>query len=204
MSREAAVPFLFDRDFGEKRRSEAIGERELAQATEAAFAKGEEAGRASAMASATARLAALLEVLGGRLAKLEADAARRAAEEERTAAALALAIGERLAGAALAQFPLAEIERLAAQCFAEARSAPHLAVTVAADLVEAVDQRLGAAAAAAGFAGRLVVLGDPDLQPGDARLEWADGGMSRDGAAIAQRIGDVLARHLPSPDTTRT
>jgi flagellar assembly protein FliH len=204
MSRAAAVPFLFDRDFGEKRRSEAIGERELAQAAEAAFAKGEEAGRAAAMASATAQLAALLDALGRRLAKLEADAARRAEEEERAAVGLAFAIGERLAGAALAHFPTAEIERLAAQCFAEARSAPHLAVTVAADLVEAVDQRLGAAAEAAGFAGRLVVIGDPDLQPGDARLEWADGGMSRDGAAIAERIGDVIARHLPPPDATRT
>ena len=31
-----------------------------------------------------------------------------------------------------------------------------------------------------GFAGRLVVMGDPEIVPGDARIEWADGGIVRD------------------------
>lgn len=196
MSREAAIPFLFDRDFGEKRRNEAVGERQLADATAAAFARGEESGRAAALAGETARLAGLVEALGARFAALEKEAARRAAASERDAAELALAIARKLAGVALERFPLAEIEALAAQCFAEARTAPHLAVTVNEAMVEAVDQRLGAAAAQAGFAGRLVILGDPELQPGDARLEWADGGIRHDGAAVAERVGELVRHHF--------
>jgi len=41
-----------------------------------------------------------------------------------------------------------------------------------------------------GFTGRLVVLGDPDIAIGDARLEWADGGVVRD---IRQLSGDIDA-----------
>jgi flagellar assembly protein FliH len=42
-----------------------------------------------------------------------------------------------------------------------------------------------------GFTGRLVVLGDPDIAIGDARLEWADGGVVRD---IRQLSADIDAR----------
>ncbi len=31
-----------------------------------------------------------------------------------------------------------------------------------------------------GFEGRIVVLGEPDIALGDARLEWADGGIVRE------------------------
>ena len=41
-----------------------------------------------------------------------------------------------------------------------------------------------------GFTGRLVVLGDPDIAIGDARLEWADGGVVRD---IRQLSADIDA-----------
>ena len=39
-----------------------------------------------------------------------------------------------------------------------------------------------------GFAGRLVVMGDPDIRIGDGRLEWVDGGIVRD---IAQTAGEI-------------
>ena len=43
-----------------------------------------------------------------------------------------------------------------------------------------------------GFEGRLVVLGEPDLAPGDARMEWADGGVVRDRARIEAAVLDAL------------
>jgi flagellar assembly protein FliH len=202
MSTGVAVPFLFNHDFGSgSRRSEADA-RASADAVAAAFARGEEAGRARTMESETARLAAAVSAVGARLAAIEKEAVQRALAQERTVTEVALAIGRKLAGAALARFPLAEIEHLAAQCFAEAREAPHVAVRVNDALVEAVDIRLRAAAGQAGFAGRLIVLGDPDMALGDARLEWADGGILHDGATLAQRIGEVLAGHLAACDAS--
>ena len=35
----------------------------------------------------------------------------------------------------------------------------------------------------------LVVLGEPDLAPGDARIEWADGGVVRERARILEVLG---------------
>ena len=47
-----------------------------------------------------------------------------------------------------------------------------------------------------GFAGRLVVLAAPDMVVGDCRIEWADGGATRDQAALQVAIGDAVERYL--------
>ncbi len=60
------------------------------------------------------------------------------------------------------------------------RGVPHLAVCVNDALVEEVDAMLKRLARERGFEGRIVVLGEPDIALGDARLEWADGGIVRD------------------------
>ena len=44
-----------------------------------------------------------------------------------------------------------------------------------------------------GFSGRLVVMGDPDIALGDCRLEWVDGGIVRNEAAIAAEIDRRIA-----------
>ncbi|MFL1876996.1 hypothetical protein ACIKT0_17910, partial [Hansschlegelia beijingensis] len=46
---------------------------------------------------------------------------------------------------------------------------------------------------------RLVVLGDPDVAEGDARLEWADGGVVRDGAAVARAVEQAIALRFGTP-----
>ena len=47
-----------------------------------------------------------------------------------------------------------------------------------------------------GFAGRLVVMGDPDQRLGDGRLEWVDGGLVRDIGAIAKDIDRKISAYL--------
>jgi flagellar assembly protein FliH len=37
-----------------------------------------------------------------------------------------------------------------------------------------------------------VVLGDPDMHAGDARIEWADGGIVRERARIEAAVADAL------------
>jgi flagellar assembly protein FliH len=61
-------------------------------------------------------------------------------------------------------------------------------------LVEPVDALMRRMARERGFEGRLVILGEPDLAPGDVRLEWADGGIVRDQARIERAVGDALRR----------
>jgi len=53
-----------------------------------------------------------------------------------------------------------------------------------------------------GFEGRLVVLAEPDLAPGDCRIEWADGGRVRERAAIEATISELVARYIAARNTS--
>jgi flagellar assembly protein FliH len=52
--------------------------------------------------------------------------------------------------------------------------------------------RLEEIARACGYEGRLVVLGEPEIGVGDCRIEWADGGLTRDRAATDAAIAEAL------------
>ena len=45
-------------------------------------------------------------------------------------------------------------------------------------------------------ADRLVVLGEPDIRMGDARIEWSDGGIVRDSAALEAEIDERIAQYI--------
>jgi len=115
------------------------------------------------------------------------------------AADLAAVIGKKLASSLVAAQPTAEIEALIAECLASLDAVPHLVIRCAPELAEAVREIAAARIATSGFTGRLVVLGDPDQATGDARLEWVDGGIARDRAAleaeIDRRVASYVAAH---------
>lgn len=81
----------------------------------------------------------------------------------------------------------------ARECLAHARHAPHLAIRVHESLVETVEGKLSGLAREAGFAGRIVVLGDPDIALGDGRLEWADGGIAIERAELDEAVDRAVA-----------
>lgn len=202
------VRFLFDTDFNAPKVIKAapatvgLADHEVAlkEAETSGYRRGEADGRRAAREADAARLTAAIETLGGQLAMALADADARAATIEHEAAQLAVAFAKKLAGAAVARFPLAEIEAAAAACFVEMRQAPHLVARVAPDFVEGVRASLADTAQQRGFAGRLIVLGDPEVADGDARLEWADGGVVRDAAAVADAIDRAIAQRFPGPN----
>lgn len=204
----APVRFLFDTDFAAPKGRAAAPtvalddhETAIAEAEASGYRRGEAEGRRASREADAARLTAAIEVLGAQVAMMIADADARAAEAEAASVALALAFARKLSGAAVSRFPLAEIEAAAAACFAELRGAPHLVARVAPDFVEGVRSTLTAAAQERGFTGRLIVLGDPDVADGDARLEWADGGVVRDAAAVAAALDRAIAQRFETlPD----
>ena len=180
-----ATKFQFGTDFrGGARR--AVGEAELAEARAEGFRAGEAQGRAQADQQMNGLLAALQRdaqsLLGAQdraIAAIEAQAAR-----------LAVAVAKGVAGAALSARQLDALEAAARDCLGFARSAPHLVVRVTPDAVEAVEALMARLARESGFAGRIVVLGEPEIAPGDGRIEWADGGVTIDAA----RMGEMIER----------
>jgi len=69
-------------------------------------------------------------------------------------------------------------------------------VRVADGLYEEACGRLKEIADRSSFTGRLIVLADPEVAVGDCRIEWADGGSTRDRAAVEQLIAEAVDRYL--------
>jgi flagellar assembly protein FliH len=182
-----AKKFMFGTDFREGGRR-AVGDADLAAARAEGFKAGQDQGRREAETQLNGLLGHLVQATE----RLLAEEDRRAAAIEEQAARVAIVTAQGLARAAVAERPLAQIERAVRECLGHARLAPHLVVRVNESAVEAVEQMLAGPAREVGFAGRLVVLGQPDIAPGDGRVEWADGGMVIDSTRIEQLVEQAV------------
>ena len=75
-------------------------------------------------------------------------------------------------------------------------------------LYDAARVKLEEIAQQTGFEGRLVMLAEPDIAEGDCRIEWADGGVTRDRAAAQALIAEtvhrfIAARHDPADSSSK-
>lgn len=193
--------FTFATDFrGDAAAKRAASETELHAAREEAFQAGRARGRAEVLQELEASTNAMAASLTRSVEILLAEIDSRTATLESAAAGVAVTLARKLAGEALADNRLAAIEAAARECLIQARGAPHLAIRVHDTMVEQVDRLLARLTREAGFAGRIVVLGEPDIGLGDARIEWADGGIVIDRAALDQSIAKVITDalgHIP-------
>jgi flagellar assembly protein FliH len=195
----ALAKFLFDVDFanGDAAASHATITRaehavKLAEAESAAYRNGLE----TAKADEERRIAAAMDRIAESLAVLSRSTQGLEAKFETEAVEVAVAVAKKLAAALLVREPLAEIAALTVECLRHLVAAPHVAVQVNDGLYEAAAAQLNQVATASGFAGRLVILADPEIKPGDCRIEWADGGIKRDREAIETEIGQSVRRYL--------
>lgn len=187
-----ATKFMFGTDFREGSRK-AASEADLGAARAEGFLAGQEQGRREAEAQ-FGGLAGQLARSAERLFALEG--ARVAAIEEQ-AAQVALAAARALAGAALAEKPMAALAQAVRECIGHARQAPHLVVRVNEAAVEAAEELVNRLTREHGFTGRLIVLGEPDIHPGDGRIEWADGGFILDSERLSMLIEQAVASVFP-------
>jgi flagellar assembly protein FliH len=75
---------------------------------------------------------------------------------------------------------------------------PHLVVRINDSLYEGARAQIERLAAHAGFEGRMVILAEPTIATGDCRIEWADGGVVLDRAAIEAKISELVGRYMAS------
>jgi flagellar assembly protein FliH len=194
----APAKFLFDTDFGTTDRNKAamvpLADHtvRVAEADASGFRKG----HAAAKAEAEQRTATALERIAAALAELNRGLAAVETRLENEAVEVAVAVARKLAPELIAREPFAEIAALAADCFRHLVAAPHVVVRVNEALHGAACERLGELSRAGGFDGRLVVLAEPDVALGDCRIEWADGGVRRDSAAIETAINAAVASYI--------
>jgi len=206
----APAKFLFDMDFSapDKSRERPATAAEVAQKVAAAEARayrdGYDAGQREAKAESDRRTALALEEI--RLA-IQGIAARFAGVETRMeteAVDVAVAVARKLCSQLIAAEPLGEITGLVSDCFSHLVATPHLVVRINDSLYEAAREKIERQAAQCGFQGRLVVLAEPDIATGDCRIEWADGGVVLERAAIEAKINELVGRYMASRDEAGT
>jgi flagellar assembly protein FliH len=198
----AAAKFLFDVDFAQSAQATAPAvaaaehQAALAEAEARGYRDGVNAAEAQARTEAERRLAAAFERIAGGVEQLRGSLKRVEDKFEAEAVEVALAVGRKLAADLVAKEPFAEISALADQCFREMLTAPHLVIRVNTSLYSDAKQKLEEIARARGFEGRLVVMSEADIAPGDCRIEWADGGLKRDRAATEAAIAEAVGRYI--------
>jgi flagellar assembly protein FliH len=187
-----AAKFMFETDFRSEARGRRVTDVDIEVARQEGFETGFAEGQQAARAEANAALTHMAGLISQQAERLLAGQDARAELVEASAAMLAVTMARRLAGAALADKPQALIEQAARECIVHARSAPHLAVRVNEAQVESAEQLFGRLTRESGYAGKVIILGEPEIAPGDARFEWADGGVVIDRAALDKQIEGAI------------
>lgn len=195
-AQEEPKRFLFDVEFERGAAVTSDVKALLAAAEQDGYRRGLAEGETSANAKIEKRLGAVLTQTVDRLADISKKFGALENRLEDEAVHVAIAIARKLAPALLAREPLAEIETLVTDVLKHVRAAPHVVIRVAEDMIEEANKRLQHVADQRGFTGRLVLLPSPELRSDEVRVEWADGGVERDRAAIESHIEDAVNNYL--------
>ena len=123
---------------------------------------------------------------------------------ETEAVDVAVAVARKLCSELIAREPLGEITGLVRDCFAQLVSTPHLVVRINDSLYETAHEQIERLAKQSGFQGRLVILAEPEIDSGDCKIEWADGGVVLERAAIDAKINELVGRYMASSNQAAT
>ncbi|MFZ0403222.1 MAG: FliH/SctL family protein [Pseudolabrys sp.] len=200
----APAKFLFDMDFSapDKTRERPATAAEIAQkiaaAESRAYRDGHEAGQREAKADSDRRIALALEQIGIAIKGIAARFSGIETRMETEAVDVAVAVARKLCSDLIAAEPLGAITGLVSDCFSHLVSTPHLVVRINDALYEAACEQIERLAKRSGFEGRLVILAEPEIVTGDCRIEWADGGVVLERAAIEAKINELVGRYVAS------
>ena len=160
---------------------------------------GQAAGRKEAEAAITARIAGALQTVANGVQRLISEQEAGNAARADLPVHIALAIVRKLMPELARRGGLFEVEALVRACLTELIDEPRLVVRVAEDVVDPVREHLDEVIAARGFGARLMVVGAPDIAPGGCRIEWAEGGVERDTAALLAAVERCAEQLLDAP-----
>lgn len=199
----APAKFLFDVDFSapdkrEKPATPAEIAQKIAEAEARAYRAGYDAAQREAKVESDRRAALALEEIGIAIRGIASRFAGIETRMETEAVDVAVAVARKLCAELIAREPLGEINALVSDCFSHLVSTPHLVVRINDSLYDAARTQIERLAAQAGFEGRLVILAEPAIATGDCRIEWADGGVVLDRAAIEAKISELVGRYMAS------
>ena len=197
----SAQKFTFDNRFDDDRSAAGAALRRKqsfsSDDVEAARTSGYDEGRRSADIRANEALAASIGQVAAALTQAVGAVDQEIEAIRAEAAQLALAAARKLAGAALAHAPEAEIADALRAALHQAITETHVTVKAPAALVHALQEKLAEIPLHEGYDGRVRFIADPSLHGADCRIEWRGGGVERVHARIEEQLADLVERRFP-------
>jgi len=172
----------------------------IADAEARAYRAGYDAAQHEARVESDRRIALAMEEISLAIRGIATRFSGIETRMETEAVDVAVAVARKLCAELVAREPLGEITALVSDCFSHLVSTPHLVVRINTQLYEVAREKIERLATQSGFEGRLVILAEPEIATGDCRIEWADGGVVLDRAAIEAKISELVGRYMASRD----
>jgi flagellar assembly protein FliH len=173
-----------------------FSEAELAAARAEGFAAGRAAADAEHQRRNAQRLADALEGVAAGLAAAKPALDEALAAHARASIEVAAALARKLGGAAGRTDVAGPVTALVAECLPRLLDEPRIVVRVAEATLDEVRGHVTRAAERAGYHGKVVLIGDPEIKEPACRVEWADGGAEYDPARVAAEADAAIARFL--------
>lgn len=107
--------------------------------------------------------------------------------------ALALAIARKVAGKALEERALLELEPEIAACIETMLGEAHIVVTVHDELAPLLEEHLSARLSHRREPGEVSIIGDGTMPKSDFRIQWASGGAERDTEALWAKVEKLVS-----------
>jgi flagellar assembly protein FliH len=174
----------------------------VAAARKKALAEGVAQGRTEAISQRDKQVAGALIAIGNNLGAIEKGTQIGAETLAETSVGLGLSITRKLFPELAKRHGIAEVEAVARECLEKLKTEPRFLVKVSQEHAEELGKRIDEAAAAQGFEGKISVKADTAVKPGDCQIEWAQGGLIRQGADIWSGIELALEQGLASMATS--
>lgn len=202
--------FMFDRSFDSamatdmpvrEKRPVPYTEEQIEAIREDARAAGFAAGRQATAEEQARLLNATMERIATQIGALLASAEAERPVREAALREAVLAVAWKVLPDFCKRNGVQEILAIVSRVIGEMASEPRLVVRIGESQFDNVNESVKALGEKHGYAGKIVLLADAALAPGDCRIEWADGGIERNVAALWQSLGNTLApgQEIPSP-----
>jgi flagellar assembly protein FliH len=207
-TRHTVQKFTFDTEFREGREivSDAARARQRKSLTQEeidaigvkARAEGLKSGEVRAAEKTAAAVEACARAVREALSRCQGDIDT----VRENATKIAVAVARKLAGAALAACPEAEIERTFREAIRQATGEARIVLRTAPNVVDVLAPRIEDIARQEGHQGDVAISADPTLAAPDCRIEWPGGGLERNLGKIDATIDDLIARRFANDTTT--
>ena len=109
---------------------------------------------------------------------------------------LSFDISRKLSDALITLHPKGEIDAVIQECLTHLSHQPRLVIRVADTLAQQIEDSIQQAAEERGMADKVMVVGDTELKLGDCRIEWSDGGVSRNWDDLISQTTEIIDRYI--------